>query len=147
MAIAPIITAAAAVIGTGVSFYGQMKQQEAQRKQERIRRRQMELEAARRRRQIIREAALKRAESAATGYAQGAGTSSAMAGAIGGISQQAGSNILATNQGQALGQQMFAANAQEASGGMISNIGQGLGSLGKGVADLGTALDNRGFFS
>ena len=90
----------------------------------------MELEAARRKRQIIREATLQRAQSTAIGYAQGAGGSSALAGAVGGISQQAGSSVLGVNQGQQLGQQMFAANMAEANANMIGNIGGGISSLG-----------------
>jgi len=125
-----IIGAVASAVGTGVSAYGQMKAADAQRKQERIRRRQMELEAARRKRQILREAALQKAQSTAAGYAQGAGGSSALAGAVGGISQQAGSGVLAVNQGQQLGQQMFAANMAESRANMVGNIGGGISSLG-----------------
>lgn len=148
-----LIGLAASAIGTGVSAYGQMEQAKAQRKQERIRRRQMELEAARRKRQIIREAALQRAQSTAAGYAQGAGGSSALAGAVGGISQQAGSGVLATQQGLQLGQQMFAANMAESGAAMIGNIGQGIGSLGSlatgamGDANTVAGLRNVGFVS
>lgn len=124
------IGAITSAVGTGVSAYGQMQQAKELRKQERIRRRQMDLEAARRRQRIIREAAAQRAQSTVIGYAQGAGGSSSLAGAQGAIMQQAGSNVLATQQGAELGRQMFAANMAEANAAMIGNIGQGIGSLG-----------------
>ena len=134
-----IIGAVASAVGTGVSAYGQMQAADAQRNQERIRRRQMELEAANKRRQIMREAALQRAQSTAAGYAQGAGGSSALAGAVGGISQQAGSGVLAVNQGQQLGQQMFAANMAESRANMVGNIGGGISSLGSLAMDAGSS--------
>jgi len=134
-----IIGAIASAVGTGVSAYGQMQAADERRKEERIRRRQMEREAANRRRQIIRQAAQQRAQSIAIGYAQGAGGSSALAGAVGGISQQAGSGVLAVNQGQQLGQQMFAANMAESRANMVGNIGGGISSLGSLAMDAGSS--------
>lgn len=134
-----IIGAVASAVGTGVSAYGQMKQADAQRKQERIRRRQMELEAARRKRQIIREATLQRSQSTTIGYAQGAGGSSSLAGAQGGIMQQAGSSVLGVNQGVTLGRDMFRANMAETNAAMIGNIGGGISSLGSLAMNAGSS--------
>lgn len=125
------VTAASAVAGTAISYVGQQKAASAQRKQERIRKRQADLEAARRRRQIIREAALNRAQTIAAVGAQGIGFGgSSLPGALSGQSNAAASNTLGVNQTQELGGQMFAANAQEAGGRGLQNIGGGISSLG-----------------
>jgi hypothetical protein len=134
MAVAPIIGAisiVSAVASAGIQFYGQQKAASAQRRQERIRRRQMDLESARRRKAFLREQAINRAQSLAQVSAQGIGFGgSTAAGATAGISNAAANNVLATNQGQSLGGQMFDAQASEARGRSIAGVGAGIGSLG-----------------
>lgn len=135
---------AAGVAGTAVSYMGmkdqadaQKKMQEEQKKQEALRQQQMNLEAMRKKREIVRQAQLARATSLATATAQGGAESSGFMGALATVSGAAGRSSLATSQNQELGNEMFASNARMAGlmgeyqqGGTMASMGNGLGSLG-----------------
>lgn len=144
IAIAAVITAIAAVASAGVSYYGQQVSADAQKQQEKLRKRQMNLEAARQRRQVAREAAQQRAIALTQGVAQGGQGSSGVAGSLADIGNVGNQNILGINQGQQIGSQMFSANVQEARGDSISATGAAIGSLGDKVANSLTLYGNIG---
>lgn len=72
-----------------------------------IRRQQMNLDAVRRKRDIVRNAQVASANATAVAYNQGAGQSSALSGALSGISGQAGTMTQGVTQNQELGNQLF----------------------------------------
>ncbi len=124
------LSAAAGLIGTGISAYGAMQQAKGQKKAEALRLRQSNLEAARARRNTVRQAIIARSQALASATAQGAEGGSGIQGGMGQVAGQAGSNIQGINQGQSIGFQMFQANSQIASGQTLASIGSGVQSLG-----------------
>lgn len=72
-----------------------------------LRQNQMNLDAVRRKRDIIRQAQVAQANATAVANNQGAGQSSALQGALAGISGQAGTNLLGVSQNQEIGNKMF----------------------------------------
>lgn len=149
------VGAAAAVGGTVASMQAQSRQrdasEDAQREQERINRLQenrANLEASRRRRLLLRQAQIERAQSLAVSTAQGATGSSGQAGAMSSAVSQGQSNITAVNQGQEIGGQIYsatgrigAANRRMADAGSNLATAQGIRSLG------GTVYQNAETFS
>ena len=124
----------AGIVGTGVSAVGQFQQQAAMKKAEKIRSRQMSLEAMRAQRQTLREAQIARAAALSNATAQGAGGGSGIQGGMAQIAGQQNTNILGINQGLSLGQGMFAANRQLAAGQTMSSIGSGIQNFGSFLA-------------
>lgn len=138
---ATVVGTAASVAGGFQQAAGQRKAQNAQKYAENIKQKQMELEAQRRQRQIIREQQIARANSLATTTAQGAASegSSALGGAEGTIFGQGGRAIQETNSNATFGGMIFDANrratagyAMAARGGTLASAGSGLSSLGQG---------------
>ena len=105
----------------------------------------MELEAARARREQVRRSQVASASAKAAAYNQGAGTTSALAGGVSQIQQEAGRNVQATSQDETLGGRIFAANAQAAFGGLISSLGQGVSNLGTSVSNDSGTLTRLGY--
>lgn len=147
LAISTLIAAvgvAASVAGTAVQYMGAQKQAKAQKQlvaaqqqAENSRQQQMNLDATRKKREIIRQAQVARAQAVSTANAQGAGDSSALMGAEGAISGQSGVNYLGVSQNQQIGNDIFAANASagrarsaEADAGSMMALGGGISSLG-----------------
>jgi len=138
------IGVAAGVAGSAVSYVGQREAASAQKKvlaaqnvAEATRKQQMDLDATRKKREIIRQAQVARAAAVSTANAQGAGDTSALEGAQGAIVGQSGVNLTGVAQNQELGGRIFDANAavgvgrmQEASAGALSAAGGGISSLG-----------------
>ena len=130
--------------GLGVQMYGmqqsnaaQQKMAAEQKKQEQLRQQQMTLEAMRRKREIIRGAQVASAQAQAQANAQGGAESSGLTSALSTISNREGGSLLATNQNQELGNELFKSNqnmagfmASRANAESISGMGSGLGSLG-----------------
>lgn len=134
---------AAAIIGLGANLIGgytQMKANEkmvkAQQRAERLRERQMNLQAMRERREVIRNSILARATALTTTTAQGASApgSSALGGAYGQIGGDRGRQTLAINQNQEIGQGIFAANRQYHSGTRMMGTGQAISGVGQAVS-------------
>lgn len=98
----------------------------------------MDLDAARRRRQIIREAQLARATALSNATNQGAASGSGLQGGLAQITGQENESILGVNQNQELGTDIFKANADARSGQTISNVGQAFQTVG------GQIMQNRG---
>ena len=127
---------AAALIGGGmvVSAYGQYGQYKAQRKADALRQRQVQLEATRLKREQLRKAQVARAQATARAYNQGAGESSALAGGLSQITGQTGRAVTAINQDAKLSEGLFNINSEYAKAGAISNIGEGITSIGNTIA-------------
>ena len=118
-------------IGTVVSVFGQFKQADIAKKQEKLRKRQMNLEAQRRQRDIIREGIRARATASLTLPLRGAAEGSGLQGGYGQITGAMNRNILALGQDQAIGNKMFKRSAQYADYGTVSSIGEGVYKLGQ----------------
>lgn len=118
------------VIGGVISAVGAMKQAKASAKAESLREKMMGLEAMRKRRELVREGIVARAQATSSATAQGAGEGTALKGGLAQISGQQNRNVLASKQDEELGHGVFAANRQYArAGGMIA-MGQGISNLG-----------------
>lgn len=128
--IAGLAGTAATIAGTGLQVAGQMKAQEAAEKAETLRNAQMNLEATRQRRQIIRQSLIARGQAVNSATAQGAAEGSGLAGGVSQIASQTGSNLAGVNASQGLGQAMFGANQQLSQAQTMSSFGSGLSSLG-----------------
>jgi hypothetical protein len=111
-------------------MYGQFASMEAAQKAEDTRKKMMNLNAARERREVIRKATAARAEALATGVSQGAQFGSGLQGGFGQIAGEANTGLLASKQNQILGNQMFDYNKQQAQGNMLTSLGSGMQSLG-----------------
>lgn len=127
----------AGIVGSVISYNGQ-------RKAEEIRKNQMNLEAARARREQVRKAQVARAAATASAWNQGAGTSSALSGGQSQILGQAARNTVAINSDQNFSKQMFDANRQIAQGNMIGTLGAGISSLGGAVASTAGTITRVG---
>lgn len=139
------LAAGLSVIGTIGGIVGTVVQYSASKKAEEARKKQMELEAARARREQVRRSQVASASAKAAAYNQGAGTTSALAGGVSQIQQEAGRNVQATSQDETLGGRIFAANAQAAFGGLISSLGQGVSNLGTSVSNASGTLTRLGY--
>lgn len=138
------IAAVASIAGTLASVAGSYMQYKGQMKAEELRKNQMKLEAARARREQVRKAQVSAATATAAAWNQGAGTSSALAGGVAQIRNQAGRNVVAINQDEDIGEGMFKANKQIAQGGMVQALGSGISSLGNAVANNAGTISRLG---
>lgn len=141
------IGVAAAVAGTGMQFMAQQRQAQAnkqmiaaQRDAERQRQLAMNLDAQRRRREVIRQAQVAQSNAQAVATNQGAGQSTGLPGALGAISGQTGVNALGISQNQEIGNNIFAANARQSLAQEDSNSAASFGALGGGISSLGGAM-------
>lgn len=134
--------AVGAVVSVGASLFGGYKQMQAQEKMvkaqqraEKLREQQMNLQATRERREVIRNAILARSTALATTTAQGASSSgsSALGGAYGQIAGDANRQTLAINQNQNIGSGIFAANRQYFAGTQQMGVGQAITGAGQAV--------------
>lgn len=108
-----------------------------QRRQDEERRKAMELDAARRKREMIRQALAARSRALSVATAQNAGAGTGLQGAYGGIQGRTGVNLLGVDQNLEIGRTMFGlqagiseANASAARWGSMAQTGAGLTSLG-----------------
>lgn len=137
-------SAAVSGIGTYKQYSSAKKQGELQqqmiaeeRKQEELRRRQMEIDARRRQMEILRQEQRTRAMSLAIATSQSAQGGSGLQGAFGQISGQTNTNLLGVNQSLSLGRDMFASNAA------LSDLKMGYAAAGTEAA-FGRSLSNIG---
>ena len=119
-----------AVVGGVISAIGAQAQAKASASAEKARKRMMQLEAMRKRRELVREGVVARATATSNATAQGAGESSALQGGLAQITAQQNRNVTASTQDEALGNKVFNANAKYAKAGGMIAIGQGISSLG-----------------
>jgi hypothetical protein len=124
------------------------KQTEIQRGIEDMKKRQMDLETRRQRREIFRRTAAAQAQTLATATNQGAQDSSALPGALGMAANQAAFAIQGVNFAQQAGESMYRANSllsdsreRQADAGMQAQMGAGLQSLGGKVMSAGPTFN------
>lgn len=130
--------------GTVVQYNAQRTAAAAQQRQERIRERQMELQATRQRRDAIRQSMRARSIALTTASDQGAGSGSGIAGGLGQIAAQGNSNLQGINQGVELGAEMFSTNRQIAGAQTLASFGSGLSSLGGSIYGASDTLGRIG---
>ena len=114
-----------------------------------VRQQQMNIDATRRRRDVIRQAQVAGANATAVAYNQGAGNSSALTGALGQIAGQEGVNIQGIEQNRQLGNEMFALNTmrgkalmdKSAADSKAYGIRNVFGALGKAAPVFGQFAD------
>lgn len=137
--------------GAATQYVGQQKQAKAQKQAiaaqqeaENTRRRQMELDANRKKREAIRQEMIQRSQAVATATNQGAASegSSALAGVEGMLAAQTGGTVKAINQNVELGTDIFNSNAQVSAAQGRAASGASQASTGSGISSLGGALVN-----
>ena len=138
----------------GASIYGTTKQVSAAKKQtaamqqqiqmeqqaEALRMQQMELEAKRRNKEILRNQQRARSMALAAATVQNAGQGSGLQGGYGGISGQANTQLLSTGQNLEIGRGLFAANQGVSSARMAYAAAGSDMALGRGISSLGASL-------
>ena len=117
-------------IGGILGAVGSFKQAKASEKAEKARQQQMQLDATRKRREVLRESIRARSMALSSASAQGAAESSGLQGGYGQIAGVSGRNIVSTNQDEALGNKVFKANQSYAKAGGLMALGQGIQSFG-----------------
>lgn len=116
---------------------GQKKSIEAQQKSEALRYQSMELDSARRKREMIRKAQLQSAQGESIATNQGAGQSSGIEGVLGGISGQSGTALQGIEQNRQIGAGLFQANQEKLQAGYTSANASTIGSIGQGIDKIG----------
>jgi hypothetical protein len=84
-----------------------------------------------------------RAQATSAAVAQGASEGSGLQGGLSQVTGQAASNIQGINQGQDLGNQMFAANSMISTGQTYQSIGGGISGLGQSITNNYDMLSRR----
>src|SRR5690606_31402121 len=133
-AVAGGISAAAGVAGTVMQAVGANKMADAQERAERVRQTQMDLEAQREKRAMVRRAVITRAQVQNAAGATDQPNSTGLQGGLGNITSQTGQNIQGVNTGQQLGQAMFGINRQISSGQTLASIGGAVSGIGNQIA-------------
>lgn len=122
---------------------------QAQQEVEKQRQLQMNLDASRRKREIIRQSIAARSAALATTTAQGAAGvgGSSLQGAYGSIGGRTGVNYNGVDQNQQIGNSIFASHQAQLGAYQRAADAQSLGALGSGLSSLGGALvTNAGTF-
>ncbi len=128
-----LIGLATAAVGTGVQAYGSMQAAEASADAEKLRKKQMGLDAMRKRREIIRQTQVAQATALSNATAQGAQEGSGLQGGYAQIAGQGARDTAGVNQAQEIGQGIFDANARAATA-------SGVAAMGGGVKDVGMTI-------
>lgn len=132
------------LVGTGIQVAAAKKQQEAQKQAlnaaqqaELIRQQAMEADATRRRREVVRQGIIQRAQAQSATTSAGAESGSALGGAYGQVGNVVGTSIGGIEVNRSAGEALFSANRDmlearksEADAGFMSGLGQGISSLG-----------------
>lgn len=147
----------ASVAGAGIGLIGseqtaaaQSKMADAQQQIAQQQQSQLDLDAARQRRDIARQSIVARATAVNNATSQGAGygASSGLAGGVAQISQEGGAGLLASNQNYQIGTNIYGLQGQIAGYQSDAYAGQGLSALGSGVAGFGSSIaSNAGMFA
>lgn len=163
------LATAVAAVGVGLSAFGLFKSSKAseenaraqqaaiaaQQEAERLRKQQMDLDAMRRRREVLRQSTAARSASLAITTAQGGSGegASALPGAYGSISGRANVNASGINQNQALGggifdahQDQLTAYRQAASAQSDQSFWNGIGSIGGKLIDNAAPIGQVGTY-
>lgn len=123
-------------IGTVTTMKGQQQQAQAANKAEALRKKQMTLDVARQRREIVRQQVMARSQALANATSQGAAQGTGLQGGYGQISSNSGNNMNYNRQSADIGYGMFNANMQATNAGTMASFGSGISNLG------GTLMNN-----
>lgn len=123
-------------IGAVTTAFGQFKQNQVAKKQEMMRKRQMNLEAVRRKRDLIREGIMVRAQATSNAVAQGAGEGSGLQGGLAQVTGTVNRNINVVSQDQQIGNRMFGLAGKYADWGSVSSIGQGISGVAQAFPSM-----------
>lgn len=137
----------AGIAGTGLSVMGQFQANAEAKKQAELAKTQMNLEANRQKRGIIRQAVMARSIALSNANAQGASESSGLAGGTAQITAEQGTSLTGVVHGQVLGNKMFASKGREAEAQTLSSIGSGLSSLGGALVENQERIARLGVYS
>lgn len=149
MAIAAIaaIGVAASVAGTFMQMSAASKQAKAQKEATRAemaaeenRRRAMELDAQRKKRETIRDTQVARAQAIAAGTNQGASESSAVLGGVAQIQGSGNDQFQGINNAREFGSAIFSNNQAKLAADLKYASAGAAGSIGRGISSLGGAL-------
>lgn len=148
------ISGLAGLVGTAATVGGTLMQAGAakdaaaeQKRQESIREVQMQVDANRQRRQIIRQSMVARAEALSTSTAQGAGSSSGLAGGLAQNTAESGQGVLGVNQALESGSAIFASNRRLADAQTRQSMGAGISSLGGALVSSAPQIGRLGAYS
>ena len=141
------ISTAATVVGTVGSTVMGLQQAQAQQDAEDARKKQMNLDAMRTRRQAMREALRDRAIAQSRATAQGASEGSGIAGGQAEIMGNFGNTFMQTNQNQQIGNQIFSANARAAQAGTMASAFSGLSSLAGSLMKAAPTINRVGNYA
>lgn len=143
---------AVAAVGVAISAYGTVTQMEASKKAAKAsraaadaQRKQEEVAQQRERLKQVREARQQAAIALQAGTNQGAGDSSAIAGGVGSIKTQAGSNLAYINSQTALGNDLYNQNVTIRTANRESQTAQGWSNFGSAVTSVGATGMSGGF--
>ena len=131
-------------VGTVVQMKAQASAAKAAEKAEKLRERQMNLDAQRQKRKIIRESIMQRSIAVANATNQGAGDSSGLEGGIAQVTGEAASGLAYTGKSQQIGAGIFQANADAAKAQGRAAFGSGLSSLGGAIVDNAGTINRLG---
>lgn len=144
---------AIAAVGVGLAGYGAYQQFQGQKaataasvNAENLRKKQMNLEAERQRRQAIREGVVSRGQAVNNAANQGAEQSSALQGGVAQTTAQAATNITSINQSETIGNAIFDANADLAKAQGQIAMGQSFGDAGNKILNNIPAITRVGGF-
>jgi hypothetical protein len=138
---------AATAIGSGLQFEGasaaaKASQEgiQAQQKAEALRMQAMELDASRKRREMVRMGIVAQGNAVATASNQGALFSSGLEGSKASITEQTAFNLQGVNQNLEIGRNLFGANQDLLKAKSAESSAQATTALGGGIAGLGKSL-------
>lgn len=133
-------------VGAYQQYQGQQAATTASVRSENLRKRQMNLEAERQRRQAIRESIIARGTATSNAATQGASESSGLAGGQAQTTAQAATSITSINQSETIGNSIFDANADLARAQGQIAMGQGFGDAGNKILNNIPAITRVGGF-
>lgn len=131
----------------GSQYYQQSKAADAQREQEKLREKQMNLEADRQRREIIRRTQISQATGINLLGGSGAsvdGATSALSGIIGQNTGNQGYSLNAVEQNTDIGTALFASNATESQANSTASLFANIGNFGNTLADNNSQIGRLG---
>lgn len=134
----PVVMAVAAVVGAGAAVVGTIQAGKAQRASAAEQRKQQQLQTQMQRRSSIRQAQLQRAQAQSFGQAAGAAGGSGMAGGLSSFGSQFGAASGYSTQMSGLSQNITNLNAKAQRGQNIAQIG---GSLYGAAGGMGAVKD------
>lgn len=151
-AVSTLIAAAGLGLAAGSTYMSYKSSQQAnqanqqaiaaQQKAEELRKEQMDLDATRRRREILRQSVAARSASLAVTTSQGAAYEggSALPGSYGSISGRTNVNAAGVNQNQEIGTGIFQAHAEQLTAYRAAANAQSQQAMWQGLSSLGSAL-------